>query len=97
MSFSEIMYRNLLVNVPYVHYNQGQKVSNHMESNKLHINAGKRCFMQFRPGLSRATQTCARTRPFNKNLTISIDGKKLEKVQYTKFLGVIIDDHKQLS
>ena len=53
--------------------------------------------MHFRPGLSRATQTCARTRPFNKNLTISIDGKKLEKVQYTKFLGVIIDDHEQLS
>ena len=53
--------------------------------------------MHFRPGLSRATQTCARTPPFNKNLTNSIDGKKLEKVQYTKFLGVIIDDHEQLS
>ena len=69
-----------------------EKVSNYMESNKLHINAGKSCYMHFQPGLSRATQTCARTRPFNRNLTISIDGKKLEKVQCTKFLGVIIDE-----
>ena len=45
-----------------------KEVSNYMKSNKLHINISKTCYMHFRPGLSRATQTCARVRPYEKKL-----------------------------
>ena len=69
-----------------------KEVSNYMKSNKLHINVGKTCYMHFRPSLSRARQTCARARPYNRNLNITLDGKKILKVQSTKFLGVIIDE-----
>ena len=69
-----------------------KEVSNYMKSNKLHINIGKTCFMHFRPGLSRATQTCARVRPYEKNLKWKLDDEKVQKVQSTRFLGVIIDD-----
>ena len=69
-----------------------KEVSNYMKSNKLHINVGKTCFMHFQPGLSRAKQTCARARPYDRNLNITLDGKKIHKVQSTRFLGVIIDE-----
>ena len=69
-----------------------KEVSNYMKSNKLHINIGKTCYMHFRPGLSRTTQTCARARPYEKNLKLKLDDEKVQKVQSTRFLGVIIDD-----
>ena len=69
------------------------EVSNYMKSNKLHINIGKTCYMHFRPGLCRATQTCARARPYEKNLKLELDGDKIQKVQSTRFLGVIIDEN----
>ena len=70
-----------------------KEVSNYMKSNKLHINISKTCYMHFRPGLSRATQTCARVRPYEKNLKLKLDDEKIQKVQSTRFLGVIIDEN----
>ncbi len=68
------------------------KINSYMLSNQLHINAGKSCFMHFQPGLSRATQTCARARAYDSDLVLCLNDKKLKKVQNTKFLGVIIDE-----
>ena len=64
-----------------------------MKSNKLHINIGKTCYIHFRPGLSRATQTSARVRPYEKNLKLKLDNEKIQKVPSTRFLGVIIDEN----
>ena len=60
--------------------------------NQLHINVTKSCFIHFKPDLSRAQQTCARVRILNRNHTLNLNGKKLKKVQSTKFLGVVIDE-----
>ena len=64
----------------------------YMQSNQLHINVGKSCYMHFKPTLDRVKQTCARIRYFDTNLNIKLNGTKLSKVKSTKFLGVVIDD-----
>ena len=68
------------------------EINSYMFMNQLHINVTKSCFIHFKPDLSRAQQTCARCRIFDKNHSLSLNGKKLLKVQSTKFLGVVIDE-----
>ena len=67
-------------------------VNSYMILNQLHINVAKSCFIHFKPDLSRAQQTCARCRLFNRNHSLNLNGKKLQKVHSTKFLGVVIDE-----
>ena len=71
-------------------------VSNFMRSNLLHINMLKCCFMHFKPKANESYDTCARVRPYadenDKSRAIFINGKKILKVESTKFLGVVIDD-----
>ena len=67
-------------------------VSDYMILNQLHINATKSCYMHFKPDLSRAKQSCARAREYNRKLALHLNDKKLTMVRSTKFLGVIIDD-----
>ena len=69
-----------------------EQVNSYMLLNQLHINVTKSCFIHFKPNLSRAQQTCARARPFNRNHSLFLNDVKLEKVQSTKFLGVVIDE-----
>lgn len=69
-----------------------EQVNMYMFLNQLHINITKSCFIHFKPNLSRSQQTCARARPFNRNHTLYLNGVKLNKVQSTKFLGVVIDE-----
>ena len=45
-----------------------------------------------KPCLNRAKQKCARSSPYDPSLKIELNGKKLSKVWFTKFLGVAIDD-----
>ncbi len=61
------------------------KVNDYMTANKLHINIGKSCYMHFKPGLSRGTLTCARARPYDSDLTVKLEGRKLQHVRSTKF------------
>ncbi len=67
-------------------------VNDYMASNQLHINLSKCCYTHFQPNLSRAKQTCARARPYDKECKLYLSNKQLKKVQSTKFLGVIIDE-----
>ena len=69
-----------------------EQVNSYMLLNQLHINVTKSCFIHFKPNLSRAQQTCGRARPFNRNHSLFLNDVKLEKVQSTKFLGVVIDE-----
>lgn len=62
-------------------------------SNQLHINLDKCTYMYFRPNLNNNERlTCARTRPHNFEFNLSVNGRKLKRVDKTRFLGVIIDD-----
>jgi hypothetical protein len=62
-------------------------------SNQLHINIGKCVYMYFRPNLNNNERlTCARTKLYNSEFNIWVNGKKLKMVDKTRFLGVIIDD-----
>ena len=63
-----------------------------MIANQLHINVSKCCYIHFQPDLSRAKQTCARARPYDRECKLSLNECQLKKVQSTKFLGVIIDE-----
>ena len=67
-------------------------VNDYMVSNQLHINLSKCCYIHFQPNLSRAKQTCARARLYDKECKLYLNNKQLKKVQSTKFLGVIIDE-----
>ena len=70
-----------------------EKINDYMTSNQLHINVTKSCYMHFLPSINR--MTCARARPFiNKSdeLHVYLCGKKLNRVNKVKFLGVFIDD-----
>ena len=71
-------------------------VSNYMKSNLLHINMAKCCFMHFQP-TSTVDETCARTRPYllcnDESRSIFINGIEIDKVNSTKFLGIIIDEN----
>ena len=61
--------------------------------NQLHINLSKCAYMHFRPNLnSDERETCARSKVYDKAYTISLNSKKVKKVDKIKFLGVIIDD-----
>ena len=67
-------------------------VNEYMLANQLHINASKCCYIHFQPGLSRAKQTCARARPYDRECKLLLNNCQLKQVQSTKFLGVIIDE-----
>ena len=67
-------------------------VNNYMLRNQLHINVTKTCYMHFKPDLSRVKQTCARARILNRDHNLYLNGLKLQNVESTKFLGVIIDN-----
>ena len=67
-------------------------ISSYMLSNQLHINVSKCCYIHFQPTLSRAKQTCARVRPYDRHCKLLLNNTRLKKVQSTKFLGVVIDE-----
>ena len=70
-------------------------VSQFMRCNLLHINMSKCCFIHFQPSHTN-DETCARARPYadenDKSRSIFINGRKIDKVSHTKFLGIIIDE-----
>ena len=72
-----------------------EQVSKFMRSNLLHINMSKCCYIHFEPR-HQYDETCARARPYadenDKSRAIFINGRKITKVNNTKFLGVVIDD-----
>ena len=69
------------------------QINDYMISNQLHINMSKCTYMHFRPGYNNEErQSCARTRMYNPDLALKLDGIKIKKVDKVKFLGVIIDD-----
>ena len=64
-----------------------------MKVNLLHINRSKCAHMYFRPNLNNNERnTCARSNVYNTSCILSLNGKKVKKVDEIKFLGVIIDD-----
>ena len=73
-------------------------VNNFMKSNLLHINLSKCCYMYFEPPSSyklRTKGSCARTRHYVRKADttkIIINGKIIDEVTETKFLGVTIDN-----
>jgi hypothetical protein len=70
-------------------------VHKYLLANQLHINLSKCTYMHFSPTLAPNNRlTCARTRQYDehKNLTLSVNSKKIKKVDCVRFLGVIIDD-----
>ena len=67
-------------------------ISKYMVLNQLHINASKSCYIHFKPNLSRAQQTCARAKVFDRNHCLYLGESKLLRVESTKFLGVVIDE-----
>ena len=73
-----------------------EHVSKFMQSNLLHINMSKCCFMHFKPKMNESDDTCARVRPYadtnDKSRAIFINGQQITKVESTKFLGVVIDN-----
>ena len=65
----------------------------YMRANQLHINLSKCAYMHFRPNLNHNERlSCARTSGYDHELTLSLNGHKVKKVDKIKFLGVIIDD-----
>ena len=59
-----------------------------------YINLGKCTYIHFRPKLNNKQRlTCARTRPFKLEPSLSLNGIKLKKVSKVRFLGVIIDEN----
>ena len=72
-----------------------EQVSKFMKCNLLHINMTKCCYIHFKPP-QEYDATCARVRPFadqnDKSRAIFINGRRITKVQHTKFLGVVIDE-----
>ena len=68
-------------------------VSIYMKVNQLHINLSKCAHMYFRPNLNiNERNACARSNVYNASCILSLNGKKVKKVDKIKFLGVIIDD-----
>ena len=65
-----------------------QDVSRYMEVNLLHINVKKCCYMYFSPSKRKKSE------PDNhkEEQILYINGRVIQHVQQTKFLGVIIDD-----
>ena len=75
-----------------------KRINDFMKSNLLHINIDKCCFVHFEPLKSynaRTRGSCARTRSYVRKLDspkIKLNGKIIEEMMSTKFLGVIIDN-----
>ena len=61
-------------------------VSDYMSANKLHINFKKCCYLHFSPS---AKLTCDNDLD---DIVVHIKGQEIEKLDKTKFLGVIVDD-----
>ena len=61
-------------------------INTYMESNLLHINGKKCCYMYFQP----SNKSQAEDIP--DNLQLHINGSIIRRVRHTKFLGVTIDD-----
>ena len=77
----------------YINANDVLKnVNDYMLANQLHINISKCCYIHFKPSLSRDKQTCARTRPYEREYNLFVNDTKIKKVEHAKFLGVIIDE-----
>ena len=64
-----------------------QAVSDYMWANKLHINLSKTCYMHFQPKGSPTYE-----HEVNSDKKLFINEVEIEKVNETKFLGVILDD-----
>ncbi len=83
---------NIFITVPNIDeaYNNANAILQHvhayMNVNKLHINLGKCCYMHFNP-FKRDTNTKKHAKHI-----LNIQETVLDKVQETRFLGVIIDD-----
>ena len=58
-------------------------IQSYMKSNKLHINLGKSCYMEFKKKNTKAPEN---------QPEIIIGDTPISRVTETKFLGVIIDD-----
>ena len=64
-----------------------------MKVNQLHINISKCAHMYFRPNLNNNDRNaCARSNVYNASCILSLNGRKVKKVDKIKFLSVIIDD-----
>ena len=69
------------------------EVYEYLIKNQLHINTSKSVYMHFRPCMNSDERlTCARTRVYGSEKSLSLAGCKLKKVNKVKFLGVMIDD-----
>ena len=72
-----------------------EHVSKFMRCNLLHINMSKCSYIHFKPRFE-SDETCARVRPYanenDKSRSIFIQGKKIDQVTSTKFLGIVIDE-----
>ena len=65
----------------------------YMNANQLHINLSKCAHMYFRPNLNHQDRlSCARSSGYDRELTLSLNGEKVKRVDKIKFLGIIIDD-----
>ena len=70
-----------------------RSISLYMNANQLHINLSKCAHMYFRPNLNKQERlSCARSTTYDRELTLSLNGEKIKKVDKIKFLGVIIDE-----
>lgn len=65
----------------------------YMLTNQLHINLSKCAHMYFRHNLNNDERmSCARSQQYDSELTLSVNGQKVKRVDKIKFLGVIIDE-----
>jgi len=60
-----------------------QHIKSWVDANKLSLNVDKTCFMLFSSSRKKV----------NKDLVIRLDGKTIQRVESTQFLGVIIDSN----
>ena len=70
-----------------------QSVYTYLKTNQLHINLSKCAHMYFRHNFNKEERlSCARARTFDSELSLSVNGQKIKRVDKIRFLGVIIDD-----
>ena len=60
-----------------------QKVSIWLKANKLTLNVTKTQYIIFK----------SRKKKLNKNIDIKLDNQLIKRTEFTKFLGVYIDEH----
>ena len=66
----------------------------YMLSNQLHINTEKCVYMHFRPRMNhKELMSCARSRTFDSEPQLFINGNKIKKTNKARFLGMIIDEN----